>query len=114
MSMIKSVLKGVIFMSLLGSYVSASENYQVAFETTECSGESGFATVNIESIDKIQSAGCVHEGKKLQKLLVRKGKSYTTYTLTHEEAKNVMQDVKLYNRARLKMMENANTLVITK
>jgi hypothetical protein len=108
------MLKLFIFISFLSSMLFSVESYQVAFETTECSGESGFATVNIESIDKIQSAGCLHEGKKLQKLLVRKGNSYATYTLTHEEAKNVMQDVKLYNRARLKMMENANTLVITK
>ncbi|MEA2112177.1 MAG: hypothetical protein U9P71_09035 [Campylobacterota bacterium] len=53
-------------------------------------------------------------GKKLQKLLVRRGGSYATYTLTHSEAREVMKDVRLYNRTRLKMMENANTVVITK
>jgi len=108
------MMKIFLLIGLLSAMLFSADNYQVAFETTECSGESGFATVNIESIDKIQSAGCLHEGKKLKKLLVRKGNSYATYTLTYEEAKNVMQDVKLYNRARLKMMENANTLVITK
>ena len=106
--------KIVILKSFLNSFVFAVDNYQVAFETTECSGETGFATVAIQRIDKIESAGCLYEGKKLKKLLVRKGGSYSTYTLTNDEARSVMQDVKLYNRARLKMMENANTLVITK
>ncbi len=108
------MLKIFVLMSFMGSLLFALDSYQVAFETTECSGESGFATVTIESIDKIQSAGCLHEGKKLQKLLVRKGNTYATYTLTYDEAKMVMQDVKLYNRARLQMMQSANTLVITK
>ncbi len=106
--------KILILVSFLSSLTYALDDYQVAFETTECSGESGFATVSIESIDKIVSADCKHDGKKLQKLLVKKGATYATYTLTYKEAKGVMQDVKLYNRARLKMMENANTLVITK
>ncbi len=106
--------KILILVSFLSSLTFALDSYQVAFETTECNGEHGFATVQIEDIDKIQSASCRYEGKKLQKLLVRKNGSYETYTLTYTEAKGVMQDVKLYNRARLKMMENANTLVITK
>jgi hypothetical protein len=106
--------KILVLMGFLSSFVFALDSYQVAFETTECSGEHGFATVEIADIDKIQSAGCRYEGKKLQKLLIRKNGTYETYTLTYDEAKAVMQDVKLYNRARLKMMENANTLVITK
>ena len=92
--------------------MSALDSYKVAFETTECNGDMGFATVAIESIDKIQSESCLYEGKKLKKLLVRKGSSYVTYTLTYDEAKSIMQDVKLYNRMRLKMMENSNTLII--
>ena len=101
-------------MSFLSSLAFGSDSYQVAFEITECSGETGFAVVNIERISKIQSAGCSYDGKKLKKLIIGKGRSYITYTLTYDEAKSVMQDVKLYNRARLKMMENANTLIITK
>ena len=104
----------IIVTVSLFSLLFASDSYQVAFETTECSGELGFATVQIKNIDRIESAGCRHEGKKLQKLLVRRGGSYATYTLTHGEAREVMKDVRLYNRARLKMMENANAVVITK
>ncbi len=104
----------IIMTVSLFSLIYAGESYQVAFETTECSGELGFATVQIKDIDRIESAGCLHEGKKLQKLLVRRGGSYATYTLTHSEAREVMKDVRLYNRARLQMMENANAVVITR
>lgn len=103
----------IVFVSFnISSAKSAS--YQVAFETTGCDGETGFATIDIESIDKIQSASCIYEGKKLKKLLVTKNGSYHTYTMTNDEARAVMQDVKLYNRTRLKMMENSNTLIIDK
>lgn len=109
------ILKVTILAILLfSSTLSALDSYQVAFETTECNGDSGFATVKIEDIHKVQTASCLHEGKKLKKLLVRNGQSFITYTLTYDEVKAVMQDVKLYNRARLRMMENTKAIVITK
>ncbi len=109
------MIKTLIFIVMLFSYSHAGVNsYQVAFETTECNGDSGFATVMIENIDKIKTASCLYEGKKLKTLLVRRSGTYATYTLTYDEAKSVMQDVKLYNRMRLKMMGNANTLIIDK
>jgi len=108
---IKLLLSSIILVSM--SYAK-STSYQVAFETTACDGETGFATVNIEDIDKIQSGSCLYEGKKLKKLLVNKNGSFVTYTMTNDEAKQVMLDVKLYNRMRLKMMENSSTLVIEK
>jgi len=111
----KILIKTIVFsMLLFASTLSALEPYQVAFETTECNGDSGFATVEIGNIHKVQTASCMHDGKKLKKLLVKKGQSFITYTMTYDEAKAVMQDVKLYNRARLRMMENSNSIIITK
>lgn len=111
----KLLLKIALVLLVISSLSYAkSASYQVAFETTSCEGESGFATVDIQSIDKIQTAQCSYEGKKLKKLLVNKNGTFVTYTMTYEEAKSVMQDVKLYNRMRLKMMENSSTLVIEK
>ncbi len=111
----RPIFKILLLLSMLWSFSNAQvDSYQVAFETTECNGESGFATVAIEDIDKIQTASCLHEGKKLKKLLVRSAGSYATYSITHSEAKVIMQDVKLYNRMRLKMMQNSSTLIINK
>lgn len=111
----KLIFKILFILFAVASISEAKlSSYRVAFETMSCEGESGFATVDIERIDKIQTAECSYKGKKLKKLLVTKNGTYVTYTLTYEEAKSVMQDVKLYNRMRLKMMENSNTLLIEK
>ena len=81
-------------------------------------GEIVFATANADAVYKIENAGCSvpgENGKQLKRLLVKNGKgSFDTFTLTPEEAKNVIADVKTYMKARLKNLENANTLMITK
>ncbi len=90
------------------------ENFQVAFETTECNGDKGFATIDIAKINRIESDSCTYQGQKLQKMLVNKRGSYTVYHLTFREAREVMKDIRLYNRAKLKMMENTSPVIITK
>lgn len=96
----------------------AAEEYQVIFETTACSGETGFAAVKINAIYRIESADCSsphNPKKKLQKLLVDDGSgSYTAYTLTQEEAQKVVADMRTYMKARLKMMERSNPIIIGK
>jgi hypothetical protein len=106
-------MKHLLLMALVGlGLVLAAEPYQVAFETTECSGETGFATVDISTIDKIKNAGCSIDGKPLKMLLVQHNGSYNTFTMREEEAKAVMQDVKTYNRAQLQLLERSNAVII--
>ena len=105
--------KAVVFLAFVVS-LFALDGYQVAFETTECNGEKGFATVDMAKIDRIESDDCRYNEKKLQKMLVKSGGSYAVYRLTFDEAREVMKDVRLYNRAKLRMMENATPVVITK
>jgi len=104
----------IIFSIFFGINLFALDEYQVTFETTLCSGEKGFGNVDIKKIERIESAECTYEGKKLQKMLVRDGSSYKIYMLTYDQAKEVMQDIKLYNRAKLKMMQNSNAVIISK
>ncbi len=96
----------------------AAEEYQVIFETTECSGQTGFATVKINTIYRIESADCAspHNPKeKLKKLLVNDGSgSYIAYTLTQNEAQKVIADMREYMKARLKLMERSNAIIIGK
>ena len=103
-----------VFIVLFSVNLFALDQYQVTFETTLCSGEKGFANVDIKKIERIESAECTYEEKKLQKMLVRDGSSYKIYMLTYDQAKEVMQDIKLYNRAKLKMMQNSNAVIISK
>ncbi len=93
-------------------------DFQVMFETTSCTGETGFAAAKVEDIYKVENAACTapgNPGEKLKKILIKNaGGSYDTFTLTASEAKNVIGDMKAYMKARLKNLENANTLIITK
>lgn len=106
------LLSGVIGIAL------HADDFKVVFETTGCNGESGFATAKADAVYKIEDAGCSvpgENGKPLKRILVRNDRgSFDTFTLTPEEAKNVIADVKTYMKARLKNLENANTLKITK
>lgn len=113
----KTFFIGTVAAVVLAGGLFAGD-FQVVFETTSCNGELGFAAAEIENVYKIEEAACTAPGKpgeKLKKLLVKNGKgSYDTFTLTAAEAKNVIADMKAYQRARLKNLENANTLILSK
>jgi len=109
----------VFFIGTFLTYAALNgSDYQIIFETTSCSGESGFATAKVEDVYKVENADCSAPGKpgeKLKKILIKNGKgSYDTFTLTQEEAKTVIADMKRYMRARVKSLENANTLILSK
>ena len=109
----------LFFLALLLCFFSANvtaKEYQVVFETLECSGESGFATVEVDAIYKVESADCFspdNPEEKLKKLLVHDGSgSYIVYTLTQEEAKKVMADFRQYMKARLRLLEKSDMVII--
>lgn len=107
-----------LFMLVLFSSQSrADDSYKVVFETMDCSGNTGFATVGPDEIYKVGNGDCTNPedpGKKLKQLLVHDGKgSYTVYTLTQEEARNVMQDVKEYMKARKGVLERSDSIIIS-
>ena len=114
----KNLLKNTILIFTLTVPAAWSSDYQVIFETTGCNGESGFATVKVEDIYKIENAGCTAPGKpgeKLKQVLVKNSSgSYDIFTLTRDEAKTVVTDMKMYMKAKLKALENSNTLIISK
>ncbi len=102
-------------VSVFLSFSASGSDYQVMFETTSCTGETGFATARVEDVYKVENAACTADGKKLKKILIKNGAgSYDVFTLTETEARSVIADMKAYMRARLKNLENANTLIITK
>lgn len=113
----KRVIRGIAIAAIMAGGLSA-DSYQVVFETTTCNGQSGFASVAADSVYKIENGDCLAPGsskEKLKKILVKNSKgSYDTFTLTASEVKNVVADLKAYQRARLKNLENANTLILRK
>ncbi|WP_201353371.1 hypothetical protein [Hydrogenimonas urashimensis] len=109
--------KGLIALAMLilGAAPIMADSYQVMFETMSCDGETGFATAKIDEIYKVESADCYApdgSGQKLKKILVKKNNgTFHVFTLTAEEAKNVMKEMKDYMHARKKSLENSNTII---
>lgn len=107
-------LLGIIFFSLTQIAAAESSAYQVTFATMSCSGESGFATVEVDRIFKMQSAGCAGEdGKQLKHVLVKNGSgSYDIYTVTAEESENITKEIKAYMAARRGLLERSQGIII--
>ncbi len=95
----------------------AADSYKVVFETMDCSGNTGFATVGPDEIYKVDNGDCTNPedpGKKLKQLLVHDGNgSYKAYTLTQEEARSVMLDVKEYMKSRKGLLDRSNSIIIS-
>ena len=112
-----TLLLSTLLMLFLISSHGYAEDYKVVFETMDCSGNSGFATVGPDEIFKVQNGDCSdpdNPGKKLKQLLVHDGSgSYTVYTLTQDESRNVMRDMKEYMRARKGVLERSESVIIT-
>ena len=94
--------------------VASASPYQVTFETTDCNGDTGFATVGVDEIFKIQSAGCSGpDGTPLKQMLVHDGSgSYLAYNLTEEEAKNVSKEIKDYMAARRGVLDRSDAIIV--
>ena len=111
----KLILFPVLTLVLFSlSVYAAADTYQVTFETMDCNGESGFATVGIDQVYKIQSAGCLGpDGKELKQMLLHDGSgSYTVYTLSQKESENVMKEVKAYMAARREALDRSDTIIV--
>ncbi len=109
-----TALFSVLFFN---AYGHAADSYQVVFETMDCSGNTGFATVQPGEIYRVVNGDCSNPeapGKKLKQLLVHDGKgSYTAYSLTQEEARTVMTDVKEYMRSQKGLLDRSNSIILS-
>ncbi len=103
-----------VLLALSGPVYADSAVYQVIFETLDCNGDSGFATVGVDQIYKIQSAGCAgDDGKPLKQLLVHDGYgSYNVYTLSQEESGNINKEIKAYMDARRGILERSEAIIV--
>ena len=113
----KYVLTLLLFFMFSLSPAFGADAYKVVFETIDCNGDTGFTTLSPDEIYKVESGDCTHPdhpGQKLKKMLVHDGQgSYRVFTLSQDEARTVMQDVKDYMKARKGVLERSNSVIIT-
>jgi len=106
----------LLMLTFFSSHTSAADSYKVVFETMDCSGNTGFATVGPDEIYKVGNGDCTDPndpGKKLKQLLVHDGSgSYIAYSLTQDEARNVMLDVKEYMKSRKGVLDRSDAIII--
>lgn len=104
----------LFFVCMIVAGTANASSYQVTFQTTDCNGDTGFSTVGVEEIFKIQSAGCKGpDGKPLKQMLIHDGSgSYSAYTLTEEEATNVNKEIKDYMAARRRVLDQPGAVII--
>ncbi len=113
----KKIVLAILFMCLVVTELCYAEPYKVVFETIDCDGKSGFLTISIESIYKIQDGDCNDPNnpeQRLKQLLVHDGSgSYKSHSLDQDAAREGMDEVKAYMKARRGVLERANTVILT-
>jgi len=109
-----AILFTILSIFFLYTNAGAETPYQVTFVTQECNGDTGFATVGIDLIYKIESAGCnAADGTPLKQLLVHNGAgSYDVFTLSRQESENIMKEIKGYMDARRGLLERSDAIII--
>ncbi len=111
------MMRAFILWSVAAAMVAASD-FTVVFETMQCNGERGFASVDMVDVSKIESGSCIDPTdaqRKLKQMLVKNGRgSFDTFSLTQSASEDVMAQIKAYNKARLENLQKTNTLIISK
>lgn len=109
-----AVLIGISLFCVPYLALADSAAYQVTFATMGCNGDTGFATVGVDEIFKMQAGGCTGpDGKALKQVLVHNGSgSYNVYTVTEEESENITKEIKAYMAARRGLLERSQGIII--
>ncbi len=110
-------IPNLLILLFLASFANAADDYKVIFETMDCNGNTGFATVGADEIYKMNNGDCTdpnNPAKRLKQLLVHDGSgSYLVYSLTQDEARNVMLEMKEYMKSRKGVLDRSDGVIIS-
>ncbi len=97
----------LVLALLLGWQGGLRADVPISVQTTECGGESGLATFDVDRLYKIQPGTCAdpgNPGQRLQQVLIRSDSDLTRYDVvqvTQDEATAILEQVRAVSRARL-------------
>ncbi len=84
----------------------------VTFQTTDCGGATGMASVNADAVSRVQPYTCPN-GKALKQVLTRAGSgSGEAYLITAEESVKLQAQIQRVMDARQKALEQQRPIVI--
>lgn len=84
---------------------------KVTFRTTDCSGASGLASVNVDHIARTQAYDCP-AGRKLKQVLTRSPGVNEAYTIAEDEVPKLEAQIQRIMEARQKALENKKAIIL--
>ena len=84
---------------------------KVTFRTTDCSGATGLASVNVDYITRTQTYDCA-DGRKLKQVLTRSPGVNEAYTIAEDEAPKLEAQIQRIMDARQKALENKKAIIL--
>ncbi|MGK7346681.1 MAG: hypothetical protein ACNS63_12825 [Candidatus Nitrospinota bacterium M3_3B_026] len=102
------------------SFAGGPSHVKVTFKTLSCGGETGLASVDADSIVKIQSVKC-DEGDPVGKVyqILAKGEpgsgvTYRAFTTSEEEASRLMEEVEAFQKEKRERIREGDRIIIEK
>ncbi len=115
--MIKTIFAALFLLLFTAVSAAAGSSYMVTFQTTDCNGDTGIASVEINHIYKIETVECdpPHQAAKRKQVLVTSKtlhSSYDVFTVDEKEAINIQKQIQAYMDARRKLLENGSPIIL--
>lgn len=107
-----------ILVTAINMHAGDFYTFKVSFKTLSCSGSEGYASVDADSIVRIQRQSCEQGDpvREVYQILVTGGTdprvAYDAFTTSEEESERVMKKVDEYQEAKKKNIEEGRKIVI--
>jgi len=89
-----------------------SRPLKATFQTTDCAGSTGFASVDVDRIEKLQPITC-ENGRQLKQVLVKsRTGSFDVFTVVEGEAGKIEAQIQQVMESRRKALESGKTIHI--
>ncbi len=115
--MIRTIFATLFLLLFTAISAAAGSSYMVTFQTTDCNGDTGIASVEINRIYKIETVECdppYQAAKRKQVLVTSKAlhDSYDVFTMDEKESINIQKQIQAYMDARRKLLENGSPIIL--
>ena len=105
----------LLFLILISPATPAADParpLKVTFQTMDCTGATGLASVDVDRIERLQPHTC-ETGRELRQVLVTSGSGrYDVFTVAPGEASKIEAQIQQAMEARRKALERSKTLHI--